>query len=138
MELLFKREQTSEGVLKVKFKLWAKIELDEEEQALVDRYDYDGLFVLPQFDWNRKHTVAEYWDVRNELNRQLRLVRNFDGNRHLIKQLAGVVIEQPHQACPSLYERGQGDDGIAPTDPGNHRSSSLPPDLACYRAARVR
>lgn len=46
MELMFKREQTNEGVLKVKFKLWAKIELDDEEQALVDKYDFDDAILI--------------------------------------------------------------------------------------------
>jgi len=40
MKILFKREQTSGRVLDVQFKLWAKIELDEDEKALVDRYRF--------------------------------------------------------------------------------------------------
>ncbi len=39
MELLFRREQSSGGVLfPVVFRLWSKVELSEEEQALVERY----------------------------------------------------------------------------------------------------
>ena len=41
MDLLFKREQTSIRFLKVAFKLWGKVELDEDEQALVKRYVSD-------------------------------------------------------------------------------------------------
>ena len=40
MKLLLKREQTSGRFLDVQFKLWAKIELDDAEQALVDRYRF--------------------------------------------------------------------------------------------------
>ncbi len=46
MDILFKREQTNEGIGKVKFKLWSKIELDEEEQALTQKYDFDDAILI--------------------------------------------------------------------------------------------
>lgn len=46
MELLFKRKQTSGGARRVKFKLWGKIELDEDEQALVERYKFDNAVMI--------------------------------------------------------------------------------------------
>ncbi len=46
MELLFKREQTSGAVGKVKFKLWGKVELDEDEQAIVKRYQFDNALLI--------------------------------------------------------------------------------------------
>ena len=46
MDILFKREQTKEGVTKIRFKLWSKIELDEEEQALVKKYDFDDAILI--------------------------------------------------------------------------------------------
>ena len=46
MDILFKREQTSEGVSRVKFKLWSKIELDEEEQALIQKYKFDDAILI--------------------------------------------------------------------------------------------
>ena len=46
MELLFKREQTSGAVGKVKFKLWGKVELDEDEQAIVKRYRFDNAILI--------------------------------------------------------------------------------------------
>ena len=39
MELLFKREQTSARFLKVAFKLWGKVELPDDEDTLVKRYN---------------------------------------------------------------------------------------------------
>lgn len=74
--------------------------------------DYDGLFHVPEFDWEQRHTTAEYWAMRDELNRQLALVQKLDENRHLVKQLAGLMIEQVHQACPALYARVGDGDGI--------------------------
>lgn len=46
MDILFTREQTKDRVGKVKFKLWSKIELDEEEQALVFKYDFDDAILI--------------------------------------------------------------------------------------------
>lgn len=41
MELLFRREQTAGRIGRVNFKLWGKIELDADEQAIVKRYKFD-------------------------------------------------------------------------------------------------
>lgn len=42
MNLLFKRNQTDGGIGKVKFKLWAKSEFDENEEHIVKRYRFDA------------------------------------------------------------------------------------------------
>ena len=42
MNLLFKRAQTDAVTGKVKFKLWAQTELDEDEQHIVKRYRFDS------------------------------------------------------------------------------------------------
>ncbi|MGJ8530036.1 hypothetical protein [Maritalea sp.] len=46
MEILFKREQTSGKMSRVNFKLWGKIELDEDEQAIVKRYRFDDAVMI--------------------------------------------------------------------------------------------
>ncbi len=46
MDLLFKREQTPGKFGRVQFKLWSKIELDEEEQALVNRYSFNEAVLI--------------------------------------------------------------------------------------------
>jgi len=46
MDLLFKREQTSGTMGAVKFKLWGKVELDEDEQAIVKRYRFDNAVLI--------------------------------------------------------------------------------------------
>jgi len=40
MELLFRRKQTAGKLTKVAFKLWSKIEFDQEEQEIVKRYRF--------------------------------------------------------------------------------------------------
>jgi len=50
MELLFKREQTSSRFFKVKFKLWGKIDLTDEERALSQRYNLGEACLIAEFE----------------------------------------------------------------------------------------
>ncbi|MCR4332134.1 MAG: hypothetical protein NUV34_05440 [Sulfuricaulis sp.] len=49
MNLLFKRAQTDDATGKVKFKLWAMTELDEDEQHIVKRYRFDSAKLIDVF-----------------------------------------------------------------------------------------
>lgn len=46
MDLLFKREQATGATGNAKFKLWGKVEFDEDEQAIVKRYRFDGAILI--------------------------------------------------------------------------------------------
>jgi hypothetical protein len=46
MELLFKREQTTGKMGRVNFKLWGKLEVSEDEQALINRYRFDESILI--------------------------------------------------------------------------------------------
>tara|TARA_B100001057_G_scaffold337646_1_gene338428 strand:+ start:301 stop:825 length:525 start_codon:yes stop_codon:yes gene_type:complete len=46
MELLFKREQTTGSVGRVNFKLWVKLEVTQDEQALIRRYRFDESILI--------------------------------------------------------------------------------------------
>lgn len=46
MDLLLKREQTRNFLNRIVFRLWAKTEMDEDERALIDRYDLDESWLL--------------------------------------------------------------------------------------------
>ena len=46
MELLFKREQTTGRMSRVNFKLWGKLEISEDEQALISRYRFDESILI--------------------------------------------------------------------------------------------
>lgn len=50
MKLLLKREQTTGRVGRVNFKLWAKIEIDEDERALMSRYKFDQALLMGEDD----------------------------------------------------------------------------------------
>jgi len=46
MELLFKRSQTASSAGRVAFKLWGKVEFDEEEQEITSRYRFDEAVLI--------------------------------------------------------------------------------------------
>jgi hypothetical protein len=50
MELLFKREQTTGKLNRVAFKLWGKLEIGEDEQALINRYRFDEAVLIGSDD----------------------------------------------------------------------------------------
>lgn len=57
MNLLFRREQT--GVSgRVKFRLWAKTELDEDEEHIVRRYRFDEARLIQELQPNLMRTAA--------------------------------------------------------------------------------
>lgn len=58
MDLLFKRDQTAGKIAKVQFKLWAKVELIEEEQALVRRYRFDDAILIAALQPNLIRNTA--------------------------------------------------------------------------------
>jgi len=77
----------------------------------------DDLFVLPDVDWDRTRTIAELWDIREEVSRQRTLLDNFEQNCALLAQAAHAFAAPIYAACPTLLEQSEDDDGIAiPTD----------------------
>ena len=46
MDLLFKREQSNATSGGVNFKLWGKIELDEDEKSIVSKYKFDQAILI--------------------------------------------------------------------------------------------
>ncbi|MEL6709363.1 MAG: type IV secretory system conjugative DNA transfer family protein [Pseudomonadota bacterium] len=80
-------------------------------------FNYDQLFVLPDVDWERERTIAELWEIREEMTRQQKLVDDFDRHVELIQLTAGAMLRPIYEACPSLLEAPDDADGITvPTD----------------------
>ena len=46
MQLLYKREQSRNSMGYIRFKLWAKSELDEEEKRLIDKYSMNEAILI--------------------------------------------------------------------------------------------
>jgi hypothetical protein len=80
-------------------------------------FDYEALFVLPEVDWSRTRTIAELWDIREELTRQRGFVDHFDEACDLIRAATAAFLEPLYSACPALLNAEDESDGISvPTD----------------------
>lgn len=53
MKVLLRRKQTPGRFRAVRFKLWAKLEIDGDEQAVIDRYDIDEAILIYSYQENR-------------------------------------------------------------------------------------
>ncbi|MEQ9180242.1 MAG: type IV secretory system conjugative DNA transfer family protein [Nitratireductor sp.] len=87
-------------------------------ERLVGRlFDYEALFDLPKIDWSYRRSVTEYWEIRDHLNAQRRLLEDFEETCNL---LCGVLIgflKPTYQACPALLEQSENGNDIAiPTE----------------------
>ncbi|MHA7820275.1 MAG: type IV secretory system conjugative DNA transfer family protein [Erythrobacter sp.] len=93
------------------------IPLDHDQADLIraligEVFSYEVLFVLPEVDWTTDRTIAELWDIREELTRQRGFVTNFEVNCDLL-ELAFVSMLGPiYEACPALLESSENGDGI--------------------------
>lgn len=87
-------------------------------RAFVERiFDYEGLYVLPEVDWERKRTIAELWDIREELSRQRGYLEHFDEKISLIGDACMAMLEPLFSSCPALLVEPDEQDGIRiPTD----------------------
>ncbi len=82
--------------------------------AFVKRlFDYEALFVLPEVDWHQQRTIAELWDIREELSRQRGLVSRYDDVRSLLQAAVTSFLEPIYSACPSLLDENGNVDGIS-------------------------
>jgi hypothetical protein len=82
-------------------------------ERLVERlFEYEGLLLLPEVDWSQNRTIAELWEIREELSRQLAFVRDYEALLQLIRDLGAHLFHVLYTACPALLEAEDGQDGI--------------------------
>jgi hypothetical protein len=82
-------------------------------ERLVERlFEYEGLLLLPEVDWSQNRTIAELWEIREELSRQLAFVRDDEALLQLIRDLGAHLFHVLYTACPALLEAADGQDGI--------------------------
>ena len=48
--------------------------------------DYEGMFLLPEIDWTVRQSVTQWWEIRDELNRQKKFVEEFPAKREQLVQ----------------------------------------------------
>ncbi len=85
---------------------------------LVERlFEYENLFVLARVDWADPHSVSEFWEIRDALSVQRRLLEEFDQSVDLISGTLINCLELIVEAYPALLEAADhGDDICVPTD----------------------
>lgn len=73
-------------------------------------FEYEALFRLPRIDWSERHSVTEYWQIRDELTAQRRLVETFDASCDALVGCLVDCLDPLYAACPWLREC-QADEG---------------------------
>ena len=83
---------------------------------VVALFDFDDLFALPQIDnWQTRRTIAQWWDIRNAVNRQKALVVDFESICAIISAVVTAIMEPILSACPALLDTYAGDGISVPT-----------------------
>jgi hypothetical protein len=82
-------------------------------RGLVARlFDYDDLFLLPVIDWRERRTIAEWWALRDALNRQRALIEDFETNCATLVDTVIALVQPVYAACPALLDQATDSDGI--------------------------
>jgi hypothetical protein len=75
-------------------------------------FDYEEMLVLPTIDWTQPRTIAELWDIREELTRQRGFADNFEAIGYTLNDALVAMLEPLHRACPALLDDAGDDDSI--------------------------
>ncbi|NND50371.1 MAG: ATP-binding protein [Rhizobiales bacterium] len=94
-----------------------QFEIDPDDAlTLVDALiDYEGMFRLPRFDWDDRHTTSQIWALRDALNIQKALIDHFDEATEVLVQVAFQALASVADALPRL-EPDLTDAIVVPTD----------------------
>ena len=75
--------------------------------------DYESMFTLPRVDWSEQHSVTEFWEIRDELNEQRHILKDFDVTYDILRSCVVLCLEPIYGACPSLLDATDTKNGIA-------------------------
>jgi hypothetical protein len=95
------------------------------EELAVDVFEHEELFVLPTFDWNQNHGIAEYWALQENLARLQSQLADLDQTKHLIGQLFFNAMRPLLEALPQSTADEDERAIVVPTDI-IHAISQLP------------
>lgn len=77
-------------------------------------FDYEQILILPEEDWSKQRTIAELWDIREELTRQRGFAENFDQLGGVFGDAVAEIFRPIFEACPALLDAGDdATDGIS-------------------------
>jgi hypothetical protein len=94
---------------------------DTDAAAIVDLvrriFDYEQMFVQSTVDWAERKSVSQYWELRDELNRQRAWLEACDECSDLIRLTLCRCLDAIWQASPDLPDGSNASDGITvPTE----------------------
>ena len=70
-------------------------------------FAFEGWFELPKFDWQKSHSIADYWQLQDDLKRQRLLTENMDETIDLIGRAFFTAINIIHSAMPNLPSKSE-------------------------------
>ena len=68
-------------------------------------FSFEGFFELPPFDWQKPHSIAEYWELQDSLKHQRAFVSDIAETKSLIGEAFRRTIIALHSALPVLPKR---------------------------------
>ena len=79
-------------------------------EALTQRLlDYELIWWLPDLDWSKKRETSEWWEIREELNRQRGFLVEFDQTFDLIVDAFLIMLEPFVKNAPQTHNSDQYD-----------------------------
>lgn len=80
-------------------------------------FDFEEMFRLPRFDWSERHSIAEYWKLQDDLNRQESWLEEFGRTRELFTLAICHALDPIVSAAPRNLGANAGRGAITvPTD----------------------
>ena len=80
-------------------------------------FAFEGLFELPPFDWDKRHSIAEYWELQDNLKRQRVFVLDLEETKSQIREAFWRTVTSVHSALPAFPQRTESQRSIiVPTE----------------------
>jgi hypothetical protein len=101
-------------------------DVDTLAKLVLRLLDYEEMFLLPRIDWSDRHSVSEYWAIRDQLNAQRAWLEEFDQTRELLTLALCHCCDAIWQADPTPTRGGAAGDGITVPTPRIRAMAELP------------
>ncbi|MBP6379871.1 MAG: hypothetical protein KA312_05585 [Sphingorhabdus sp.] len=75
-------------------------------------FDYEDMLVLPDIDWAQSRTIAELWDIREELTRQRGFADQFEALGDTLRAAMIAMLAPLYSACPALLDDEAESEGL--------------------------
>lgn len=89
-------------------------------------FAFEGLFELPPFDWDKTHSIAEYWELQDSLKRQRVFVSNIEETKSHIRDVFWRTVTALQAALPISPEHTDAANSIIVPIDLIHATAQLP------------